>query len=87
MTSWKIVCSRKIYLFALCYLCVDVLAYSQEVNTSTTGTKITRHRQMELNSQKEHQMSKIRVGVIGAGGIVRRLHLPDLNQNDNFVDS
>ena len=41
MTSWKIVCSRKIYLFALCYLCVDVLAYSQEVNTSTTGTKIT----------------------------------------------
>ncbi len=29
-------------------------------------------------------MSKIKVGVIGAGGIVRRLHLPDLNQNDNF---
>ncbi len=39
---------------------------------------------MELNNQKEHQMGKIRVGVIGAGGIVRRLHLPDLNQNDNF---
>ena len=29
-------------------------------------------------------MSKIKVGVIGAGGIVRRLHLPDLDQNDNF---
>ena len=29
-------------------------------------------------------MSKIRVGIIGAGGIVRRLHLPDLTQNDNF---
>jgi predicted dehydrogenase len=29
-------------------------------------------------------MSKIRVGIIGDGGIVRRLHLPDLTQNDNF---
>ncbi len=29
-------------------------------------------------------MSKIRVGVIGAGGIVARLHLPDLEKNENF---
>lgn len=29
-------------------------------------------------------MSKIRIGVIGAGGIVARLHLPDLEKNENF---
>lgn len=29
-------------------------------------------------------MSRFKVGVIGAGGIVARLHLPDLARNDNF---
>ena len=29
-------------------------------------------------------MSKVRIGVIGAGGIVARLHLPDLAKNDDF---
>lgn len=29
-------------------------------------------------------MAKLRVGVIGAGGIVARLHLPDLAKNDEF---
>jgi len=29
-------------------------------------------------------MDKVRVGIIGAGGIVARLHLPDLAKNENF---
>ena len=29
-------------------------------------------------------MGKIKLGVIGAGGIVRRLHLPDIAGGDDF---